>query len=397
MKEHPIPQDITGYRFHIVGSMTLKQFGEAALGVVLAFMIYQTNLLAFIKWPLIVLVFGGGFAAAFLPIEERPLSHWLSTFFSILYKPTQFFWKRSYNIPAPFLFKGDQNQVVQLQELDLTPARRQRIKEFISSTTPQAADSGFTTEEQQRMASIMGIFQTQAPTQVVTETREVITEKPHLTVRIRSMRQFQIPAEEESGIPTDRVVINSLDGTEDLGSTFILNPDTPHSSSNKKDTFLLAEEVAQSLQIPENNPVEIETQKAEQEIAALTQQQTINPAERAYVEQEGVQATAVNASQAVQFNAALPFPNKPTIPNKLVGMVLTPSNDLIAGAIVEIKTKEGHVTRAVKTNALGQFFITTPLNNGDFVVTVDKDGYTFHPLTIQLKGEIVEPLEIRSN
>jgi hypothetical protein len=36
MKEHPIPQDITNYRFHIVGSMTLKQFGECAAGVIIA-------------------------------------------------------------------------------------------------------------------------------------------------------------------------------------------------------------------------------------------------------------------------------------------------------------------------------------------------------------------------
>ncbi|MDQ5951410.1 MAG: hypothetical protein QG639_691, partial [Patescibacteria group bacterium] len=58
MKEHPIPQDITNYRFHIVGSMTLKQFGEVLVGVIISFIIYQTNLIAIIKWPLIVLFFG---------------------------------------------------------------------------------------------------------------------------------------------------------------------------------------------------------------------------------------------------------------------------------------------------------------------------------------------------
>ena len=34
MREHPIPQDITGYKFHIIGSMTLKQFLEIAIGVI---------------------------------------------------------------------------------------------------------------------------------------------------------------------------------------------------------------------------------------------------------------------------------------------------------------------------------------------------------------------------
>ena len=118
MKEHPIPQDITNYRFHIVGSMTLKQFGEVAIGVALAFFIYQTNLINIIKWPLIFLAFGGGLAAGFVPIEERPLSHWITTFLTILYKPTQFFWKRMYNIPPAFLFKGYADHILQFRDLE---------------------------------------------------------------------------------------------------------------------------------------------------------------------------------------------------------------------------------------------------------------------------------------
>ena len=44
MKEHPIPQDITNYRFHIIGSMTLKQFLEIGAGIVFAGSIYKTGL-----------------------------------------------------------------------------------------------------------------------------------------------------------------------------------------------------------------------------------------------------------------------------------------------------------------------------------------------------------------
>jgi len=97
-----------------------------------------------------------------------------------------------------------------------------------------------------------------------------------------------------------------------------------------------------------------------------------------------------------QFNATLPFPNKPTEPNKLVGMVLTPENELIPGAIVEIRTKDGKIVRAVKTNALGQFFVTTALKKGDYVVEVEKEGYEFKPFAVQLKNKIIDPLEVRS-
>jgi hypothetical protein len=396
MKEHPIPQDITNYRFHIVGSMTLKQFGECAAGVIIAFIIYQTNLLAIIKWPLIILFAGGGFAAAFVPIEERPLSHWISTFISILYKPTQFFWKRIYNIPAPFLYQGNQENTLNLEELDLTPARRERIKEFISSTTKEDDRYGYSVDERQYMSNIMDIFQTQVVQQVtISQQQPDESEKPNLTVRVRSMRQAQYTTEEV--IPeADRISMNSLGGSDDDANTYVIDPEYKHSMANKKDAYLDTQQVAQSIQIPEIKRVEVQKPMNEEEVASLVHQQTVQAEERAFIEAKAPQAEEVSTTDAAQFNASLPFPSKPTTPNKLVGMILTPKNELVPGAIVEIKTAAGHVSRAVKSNALGQFFITTPLDNGDYVVSVEKDNFTFRPLTISLTGKIVEPIEIRS-
>lgn len=393
MKEHPIPQDITNYRFHIVGSMTLKQFGECALGVIIGLLIYQTNLIAIIKWPLILIFVGGGFAAAFLPIEERPLSHWISTFISILYKPTQFFWKRNYNIPAPFLFKADHVDIATLQEIDLSPVRRQRIKEFISSTAPLEGQSDFTVDERLRMASILDIFQTQTVREVVVEQRSEIKDKPNLTVRIRSMRQATIT---ETVVPEEQFSANALGGS--AADTYLLdtNVTQEHQTSNKKDAYLDTTQVAQSIQVPEIQPVEVAQIVNEDEFAALVHQQTTNSSERAFVSQMAPTTASLTATDTVRFNASLPFPSKPNTPNKLVGMILTPRDELIPGAIIEIQTPQGVVSRAVKSNALGQFFITTPLENGEYIVSVEKDGHTFKPMTITLTGKIVEPLEVRS-
>ncbi len=394
MKEHPIPQDITNYRFHIVGSMTLKQFGEAAVGVIIALAIYQTNLIGLLKWPLMIVFAGGGFAAAFIPIEERPLSHWISTFIGILYKPTQFFWKRAYNIPPAFLFKGDQANTLDLQELDLSPARRQRIKEFISSTNPEGDDSDFSPEERLRMSSILDIFQTQVVQEFRIEPQLESKEKPNLTVRVRSMRQTTIA---EDPVLQERIASNALGGLESLDSTYVIDPEHKHTETNKKDAYLNTNEVAQGLSIPENAPVTVDNRIDVEEVAALVHQQSITPQERAFVEQTGPKSDSFSNSEDAQFNAALPFPSKPTAPNKLVGMILTPKDELIPGAIIEIKTSDGHVLRAVKSNALGQFFITTPLESGSYIVEVEKDPFKFHPLTITLTGKIVEPIEVRSN
>ena len=77
-------------------------------------------------------------------------------------------------------------------------------------------------------------------------------------------------------------------------------------------------------------------------------------------------------------------------------MVLTSQNELIPGAIIEVKTDTGYVARAVKTNALGQFFITTPLKEGKYVVTIDKEGFSFPPQELIVDGSQLAPMEIHS-
>lgn len=395
MKEHPIPQDITGYRFHIVGSMTLKQFGEVAAGVVIAFLIYNTSLIAILKWPLVALFGLGGAAAAFLPIGERPLSHWISTFVGLMYKPTQFFWKRSYNIPAPFLFKGNADQVVQLQEVDLSPARRQRIKEFISSTKAIELQE-YTGDELSKMSSVLSLFSQEMHTQITTNTHSKEPEKPPLSIRVRSMRDMH-PTDLSRLENTEHIAVNSLDSDTTIEDTYIIDDSqTMRTYSDRKSAFLEPSQVAQSLDLPEIETVNLDKKFLSDEDETLRNQQ-IYSGERAFSVQTAPESNPTQTTETALFNAALPFPTKPTVPNKLVGMILTPNNELIPGAIVEIKTLEGHVIRAVKTNALGQFFITTPLLNGQYVVTVEKGETVFTPLSITLNGTIVEPLEIRSS
>lgn len=248
----------------------------------------------------------------------------------------------------------------------------------------------------------MDIFQTQPVAQISIEQQTEVSEKPNLTVRVRSMRQMNFTEEPQElqydeVIPDqNRLTVNSIDPNAGIENTYVIDPEYKHSEAQKKNAYLETQQVAQTLQIPEVGHVQVEKPVDDSEVAALVQQQTNNPDERAFIEQTAPEVEAVGSTATAQFNASLPFPTKPTIPNKLVGMILTPSNDLIPGAIVEIKTSDGHVSRAVKSNALGQFFITTPLDNGEYIVDVEKDGYEFSPLTISLKGKVVDPIEVRS-
>lgn len=97
-----------------------------------------------------------------------------------------------------------------------------------------------------------------------------------------------------------------------------------------------------------------------------------------------------------KFEPGLPFPAPPSQPNTLVGMVLDQEGKIIEGAIIEIRDSQGIPVRALKTNKLGQFRSVTPLDNDQYEIEIEKEGYQFDILKIKLTGEVVEPLEIRA-
>ena len=84
-------------------------------------------------------------------------------------------------------------------------------------------------------------------------------------------------------------------------------------------------------------------------------------------------------------------------PNILSGTIKNSTGQTIEGAVVIIKSQKGEPVRALKTNALGQFSISTPLMNGTYYIEADsskKTGLTFDIISVEVKGEIISPLEI---
>lgn len=363
MREHPIPQDITGYQFHIIGNMTIKQFAEVGLGVFLAFLVYTTNLPGPIKWPIMTVLAGLGALAAFVPIAERPLDHWIVIFFNALFKPTKFYWKRHANIPEALLYEPRDVGPI-LPEVDLSPVRRQRVKEYMTSLHASEEADVFDAYFDNRIDEIVTTFH-----QVTTSSVDVVKkqEKPELQVRVRTLTGVQ--SQEPDVVEAQKA--------------------TPVFTKTEQ----AAERAAQSVLVPAQEVVEVSQtqldQKTAQELSAVA-----TTHQQAYVESAPT-PSSVQADEAAQFNINLPFPTPPSEPNKPVGMVLDPNNNLITNAIVEVLNETGVVVRAVKSNSLGQFFITTPLSDGSYTVVAEKEGYAFPSLQLQLEGDVVAPLEIR--
>jgi hypothetical protein len=92
----------------------------------------------------------------------------------------------------------------------------------------------------------------------------------------------------------------------------------------------------------------------------------------------------------------IPKPDKPDVPNVVVGMVTSDEGKIIEGAIVEIQDSKGNPSRVLKTNPLGQFRTTTPLANGKYLIITEKQDFNFDKVEIELADKIVEPIKIKA-
>lgn len=354
MQDHPIPQAVTSYEFHLIGNMTLKQFLELAAGIVVGVIMYQTNLYSVVKWPIIVFCAGLGAMIAFVPYEGRPLDQWFFALFRAIYKPTQFYWRKSGELPDFLKYTKKETEAYQ-QDVDLSPYRQQRIFEYIHTLPSEAPLDPLDFHEQQQMNAVLSLFDT-----VQVERVEAVEQvlKPNLTMTTHSLQHF-----------------------EDI--------------FNKPNTPVQQERLAPS-QIPESIPPIVEETQAPVEQVAVEEAPVIIDVFSAQTPLTSTQQDVQNSAQAIQTSTALPFPQKPTKPNLVVGMVFDQYGNIVENGIVEIQDAEGMPVRAVRTNKIGQFYINTPLKDGEYYMKVEKEGILFPTQKLILNNTILDPVEIHA-
>ena len=76
-------------------------------------------------------------------------------------------------------------------------------------------------------------------------------------------------------------------------------------------------------------------------------------------------------------------------------MVIDKNGKIVEGAIIEIKNQEGETVRAMRSNKLGQFRTVSPLGDGEYQISCEKEGLNFDIMKIKLEGKILPPIEIR--
>ena len=214
MKQHPIPQDITGYKFHLIGAMTLKQFAELAAGAIIAFIIYKSNLIGVIKWPMFIFVIILATMIAFVPIEERPLDFWIITYLKNLWKPTKFFWKKTPKVPEFFNYKAGQNQNIDVTpDVNYSPARKERIQEYLKSipNTDEELDEWDISYNQRANNLVTHFDQVQVKAENVSIQRERKNNRPQLKTRIRKLKSLEDIQDQQTQKTEPKTLIEGAD------------------------------------------------------------------------------------------------------------------------------------------------------------------------------------------
>jgi hypothetical protein len=358
MEAHPVPQNVTSFQFRLIGDMTLKQFGYLGAGVGFAYLIFVFLAAPFplIAWPVIVISSFLGIAFAFLPIQDRPLDHWVAAFLKAIYSPTKRIWKKNgKDYKSDLTFKNRMNIYLTV---------KQAMSQPLISTTPTISPAVTAT------AAIANIPTTTLPSQP-----EIMSQLPTV---FQSKPIPEIPTSEE------------LSQTVDLG---------------KKAQALQVEIIEQEKELTKI--------KSEATAGTIDRTEYTKVFNSVFEKLQHLVSEASDIKKQLEVITQEPTPQKPEIkvqvvrpklqptpmvltstPNVINGIIVDTSGNYLDGVVVVIHDKEGLPVRALKTNKLGQFTGSTPLSNGTFNIELEKDGYIFDIQQVELDGKTLPPLMV---
>lgn len=331
---HPIPQNVTSFQFKLIGDMTLKQFIYLAVGAATAYIVFVlfAHDLPFIAWPVSAISALLGIGFAFLPIASRPLDHWTKAFFKAVYTPTKRTWaKNNKTYKENPLFNS--RLVVYLSGLQQQPTAAMPTA---TPTAPLPPAPLPTTESLQKTVDL---------------ARQAQQLKMKIIQTERTLSQIKTQAQQPTPIPVDY--------SQQVNKTL----------SDLQNLVGQASAVKQQIQTVQEPTVKPEII-------------SVQPTSR-----EKVKIVTIARPKPAQVSLT-------TFPNIINGIITDKDNNYLEGTVAVIYDKEGLPVRALKTNKLGQFTGSTPLPNGTYTLELEKEGFTFDVLQIELTGEVLQPLLI---
>lgn len=388
MEQHPIPQDVTGFQFKLIGTMTVKQFGYVAFGAILAVITYYApapqlwiQILKFFLVP----IFGlSGVIVAFVPIEGRPVDVMAANFFHALVSANQYIYVK----------KGRKFNFAQNTYTKIEPASKMTTK-----TTNQTKVKIENKKEQQLqtlLSSHFGAVKNTLDKKEMDFLKAVENESGAFIASTLQTKQKNTPLV-QNPTPNSNPAPISQSQSQGLQETFLQQQLTmAKDQQNSHNKVLLLQEQIQDIH-SQKEQVEHELLKLKNQLSS--QKPAITPADSPPVPQTPQPNVTHVRSIPQNMTKSAGLTHVSDTPNVIVGIVKDARGNILSNVLVEVKDKDGNPVRAFKTNPLGQFASATPLTSGIYTIELEdpKKQHAFDVIQINADGQIMLPIEIISH
>lgn len=398
MENHPIPQDITGFQFKLIGNMTIKQFAYLAAGTVLAwFCFFILPVFIIIRLPLAIIFLGLSISLAFVPVDGRPMDTMIINLIKAIFAPTQYIYKKTGgNLATAETLKSPQktqsSAITTLPPPFATPA----------ITSPAASQQAMVSSPQAQKAQPEPLMQTPGSYGKVVELPDS-SPRPVLSGNLDDLvneKPFDVAQGKQEEEDKEKILENEKKLEEEVDS---LEEQLEEAKALENTETNLANLSSAHQKTAELEKLLIETSRQkealEKELLTL----------KAKLDGQGQQkfdpslAKPLPQTQRVRkvppgMEKSVGLPSAPLDPNLITGIVKDPRGNPLPNILVEVKDTDDSPVRAFKTNGLGQFAAATSLTNGKYIVSSEDPGgaHKFDAVEIEATGAPIMPLEITS-
>jgi hypothetical protein len=432
MDQHPIPQDVTGFQFKLIGTMTVKQFGYVASGVIMAVILYYLPINSAIgillKVILIPLLGSSGVIVAFVPIDGRPIDLMATNFAKAVFSPNQYVYHRqgrqlSFSslsfAKAPTAKKAQEKaqtrSTMASKQLD---QKEEKLRALLLNSRGRVQND----IDKKEAAFLKTLVPAVAPVPAVGTPQPVTMRAPQVASPLMTKPlPMSFP---KAVIPPAPPIKQQIMTAAPAPTPSVLPPKGPDDLS-KKETEL-TQALSQAKQEESISTTPAAHTVAQQKITTLSQQIQVIHSQKQQLEQE---LSHLQNQLATQKGVPTPLPIQPPTPgqplqdpqhvrvipqdvtkkaglphisdspNVVVGIVKDPRGNILPNMLVEVKDKDGNPVRAFKTNQLGQFASATPLSPGTYTIELEdpKKQQRFDVIQITANNQILLPIEIISH
>lgn len=370
MKKHAVPHNILDVEFKLFGSLTARQFGFVAVAFITALFIYFTGLPDIIRYPLIFVAVVSGLSLALLKVNGMPFSKWLWNFIISLLTSQRKVYRQSKKTPDALQGIG-------------SPLKKDSSgsKENLSKTT----------KDSMYLRQLSSIFDTSARPQF---DRNRSSNGPDES----TLENVEDILNDERAKSLDKYFENLANENlskynlqkEPIGKESEANVQKIQTTNQRPVSTKSAEE-STSQDFSVRSPGNVQPNKANQ-VSSLGKEEKRVASIREQIKAQAKANTDNNQSPNTTTKPDLtlrakPDPNMTAKPNQIAGFVADQNNKVISGAQIFVRTQDGKMERSTKSNIKGKFLISSPLENGEYVLEIQKEGYNFPEYKLELKGE----------